>query len=32
MMQEDGTFGLADITFVLLVIHPNVDDQQKVGM
>lgn len=32
MMQEDHAFSFVDIKFVLLVVYPNVDDQQEVGI
>lgn len=32
MMQEDHVFDFVDTMFVLLVVYPDVGDEQKVGM
>lgn len=31
-MEENHAFDFTDIKFVLLVVYPHVDDQQKVRM
>lgn len=31
-MEENHAFGFIDIKFLLFVVYPHEDDQQKVGM